>query len=273
MVILKHWQSGYKKGLTGRGINTESLALASSLRNYVFDIHYSVSFFSPTPDLCLLAPRCLLFSGRMIAKIHPHEPEFAGHSLIDDKLSRASATRLTVWKKSLVFSCNGCTVFDSSGNLVFRVDNYPSDPKDKVLLMDAAGMALLTMRRKRLSLQNEWQGFPGEFRDAQPLFVLKRAPSLLISRKSLAEVYMCSSAKRKKKKKPHSDYRVEGCYAKRSFTLLNSFNEVVAEVKPKQVRSDIRLGGDVFDLTVRPGYDQAFVMGLIIVLDQIMPSD
>jgi len=203
----------------------------------------------------------------MLAKIHPQDPEFARHAVIDDKLSKASATTLTVWKKSLVFSCNGFTVFNSSGNLVFRVDSYPSDPKGEVLLMDAAGRALLTMRRKRLSLQNEWQGFPGEFRDAQnPLFVVRRA-SLRISSKNTAEVYVRSSAKSKK-----PSYRVEGCYAERSFTLLNSFNEVVAEVKPKQVRSDIRLGGDVFNLTVRPGYNQAFVMGLIIVLDEIMPS-
>jgi len=209
----------------------------------------------------------------MSPKIHPHEPEFAGHAWIDDKVSKASATALTVWKKSLVFSCNGCTVFDSSGNLVFRVDNYPSDPQDQVVLMDAAGVAILTLRRKRLSLHNEWRGFLGEFRDGQkPLFVIRRAPSLLITRKSLAEVYMCtSSAKSKMKKTP--DYHVEGCYAKRCFTIMNSFNEAVAEVKPKQVRPEITLGGDVFNLIVSPGDDQALVMGLIIALDQIMPSD
>lgn len=49
---------------------------------------------------------------------------------------------------------------------------------------------------------------------------------------------------------------------------------VTLQAKPKQVRSDqIKLGGDVFNLSVQPGYDQAFVMGLIIILDQIMPSD
>lgn len=47
----------------------------------------------------------------------------------------------------------------------------------------------------------------------------------------------------------------------------------ILQVKSKQVRSDIRLGGDVFDLTVRAGYDRAFIMGLIIVLSQMMPSD
>lgn len=210
----------------------------------------------------------------MLFKIHPHDAEFARHAVIDDKLSNEPAAALTVWKKSLVFNCKGFTVFNSDGNLVFRVDKYPSDPKHKVVLMDAAGMVLFTMRRKKLSLQNEWRGFLGEFsRDAQtPSFVVKRSPFLLVFRRRLAEVYMCSSVESNKKKKPQSDYRVEGCYAKRSITILNSFNEVVAEVNSKQVRSDIRLGGDVFNLTVRPGYDQAFVMGLIIILDRIMPS-
>lgn len=96
-----------------------------------------------SPSLC-----CVIFRGRMLSKIHPHDTEFTTHAVIDDKLSKAPATALTVWKKSLVFSCNGFTVFDSTGNLVFRVDNYPSDPNDEILLMDAAGIALLTMRRK-----------------------------------------------------------------------------------------------------------------------------
>eukprot|EP00253_Pinus_taeda_P007679 PITA_07679 len=206
----------------------------------------------------------------MLAKIHPHDPQLAKHAAIEDKPPNVS----TVWKKSLVYSCNGFTVFNSSGSLVFRVDSYPSDPKNEVVLMDAAGMALLTMRRKRLSLRNEWQGFLGEPRDAQkPLFIVRRATSLLISSKRSTEVYVRSSAKSKKNNNPHFVYRVEGCYAKRSFTLLNRFDEPVAEVKPKQVRSDIGLGEDVFNLTVRPGYNQAFAMALIIVLDQILPSD
>lgn len=208
----------------------------------------------------------------MHTKIHPHEPELTRRVMVHDKVSNSSATTLTVWRKSLVFSCTGFTVFDSTGNLVFRVDNYTSDLKDEIVLMDAAGMALLTMRRKSwLSLQNQWKGFSGEFLDGQnPLFVVRRATSLLIPTKTLAVVFMCSA---KNKEKPvQFDYRVEGCYAKRSFTILNSINEVVAEGKPKQVRSEITLGGDVFSLMVSPGYDQAFIMGLILVLDQMMPS-
>lgn len=60
-----------------------------------------------------------------------------------------AAVLLTVWKKSLLPNCMGFTVFDTNrGNLVFRVDNYVAGNKDHILLMDAAGTPLLTIRRK-----------------------------------------------------------------------------------------------------------------------------
>ena len=55
---------------------------------------------------------------------------------------------LTVWRKSLLFSCNGFTVFDAEGNLAFRVDVYGSGTPEDLVLMDAAGKPLLTVRRK-----------------------------------------------------------------------------------------------------------------------------
>lgn len=55
---------------------------------------------------------------------------------------------LTVWKKSLLFNSDGFTVFDANGDLVFRVDNYAAGNKGEVVLMDAAGHSLLTLRRK-----------------------------------------------------------------------------------------------------------------------------
>ena len=58
------------------------------------------------------------------------------------------AAILTVWKKSLLLNCNGFTVFDGKGNLVFRVDNYLAGHKGEIVLMDAGGKPLLTIRRK-----------------------------------------------------------------------------------------------------------------------------
>lgn len=54
---------------------------------------------------------------------------------------------VTVWRKSLLFNGNGFTVFDSEGNLALRVDNYASG-RNEILLMDADGKPLHTIRRK-----------------------------------------------------------------------------------------------------------------------------
>lgn len=60
-------------------------------------------------------------------------------------------TSLTVWRKSLLVSCNGFTVIDSGGNLVYRVDNYMGR-RDRVVLMDGYGKPLLTLRRHKVML-------------------------------------------------------------------------------------------------------------------------
>lgn len=59
-------------------------------------------------------------------------------------------TSLTVWRKSLLMSCNGFTVIDSNGNLVYRVDNYGGRPEE-VTLMDGSGTPLLTVRRRKVN--------------------------------------------------------------------------------------------------------------------------
>lgn len=59
--------------------------------------------------------------------------------------------KLTVWKRSsMTFQgTDGFTVFDRSGRLAFRVDNYSrkkSWAEGGLVLMDGAGNALLTLR-------------------------------------------------------------------------------------------------------------------------------
>lgn len=69
------------------------------------------------------------------------------------KVEETNPTVLTVWKKSLIFNCDGFTVFDARGDLVFRVDNYISGNKaGEICLMDALGTSLLTIRRRKVRI-------------------------------------------------------------------------------------------------------------------------
>ncbi|KAK6915046.1 LURP-one-related [Dillenia turbinata] len=171
-------------------------------------------------------------------------------------------TNLTVMKTSLFFAGDGFTAYDCKGELVFRVDSYGPDSRDKgeVVLMDASGRCLLTVRRKRPSLHQRWEGFLGERTDGQkPIFSVKR--SSIIGRSNVTvELY----------EHPGEEYLIEGSFCNRCCTILYSSKESVAEIKRKVDSSThMVLGKDVFSLCIKPGFDAAFVMGLVLVLDQI----
>jgi len=57
----------------------------------------------------------------------------------------------TLWLKSLVFHSNGCTVYDSNGDIVYRVDNYDRKGRREVNLMDLRGKVLCTIKKVQIS--------------------------------------------------------------------------------------------------------------------------
>lgn len=66
------------------------------------------------------------------------------------------------------------------------------------------------------------------------------------------------------------EYQIEGSFPHRSCTFYSSSKEVVAEIKRKMAPcANVMLGKDVFLLCLKPSFDGAFAMGLVLVLDQI----
>lgn len=79
-----------------------------------------------------------------MAKIYPQNHNQEG-SLCDGNSMSSERERYTVWMKSLVFHSNGCTVYDSKGDIVYRVDNYDTKGTQEVNLMDLRGRVLCTI--------------------------------------------------------------------------------------------------------------------------------
>ncbi|XP_044495798.1 protein LURP-one-related 12-like isoform X2 [Mangifera indica] len=189
-----------------------------------------------------------------------------GGVVVDDGFIYAQETHLTVLKTSLFFANDGFTVYDCKGELVFRVDSYGPDTRDRdeIVLMDAHGKCLLTVRRKRPSLHQRWEGFVGERMEGQkPIFSVRR--SSIIGRSSVTvEIY----------ENPGEEYQIEGNFAQRCCTIFNAMKESVAEIRRKvDASTQVMLGKDVFSLRLKPGFDGAFAMGLVLVLDQINGDD
>ncbi|KAJ9547562.1 hypothetical protein OSB04_020105 [Centaurea solstitialis] len=173
----------------------------------------------------------------------------------------------TVWKKSLVFNCDGFTVFDSNGNLVFRVDNYVAGRNGEIVLMDASGRPLLTIRRKSLSLSDSWQVYDGET-TVNPLLSVKKHLNVFHT-KSLA--YVTKDGSKNNTRIPM--YQIHGSYARRCCVIYDDTQRSVVEIRSKEAKGGtVSLGMDVFRLVVQPLIDPSLSMALVIILDQMFGS-
>ncbi|KAJ6699808.1 hypothetical protein OIU79_012952 [Salix purpurea] len=167
--------------------------------------------------------------------------------IVDEKFCFKEETSLTVHKTSVFFPGDGFLVYDPNREIILRFDSYgpDSEPKDELVLMDASGKGLLTLHRKKPSL---------------------RQRSSIIARSNL--VVEVSGD-------PGEEYHIRGSYSKRRCAVFNtssenSSKELVAVIKRKvDPTTHVMLGKDVFWLCVRPGFDGAFAMGLVLVLDQM----
>ncbi|XP_076959600.1 protein LURP-one-related 8-like [Bidens hawaiensis] len=206
-----------------------------------------------------------------MTKVHPkvvtssssHQQRLFGESETSNADRNLNPVVLTVWKKSLLFSCDGFTVYDSNGNLVFRVDNYAAGNKSEVVLMDASGRSLLTVRRKRASITGNWLVYDGET-TVNPRFSVAKHVNFM-NAKSIAHVSSTAGSPKKKS----VAYEIEGSYAQRCCVVYDDKRRSVAEIKRKEAVGGVAFGGDVFRLVVQPEIDSTVAMGLVVVLDRM----
>ncbi|XP_031486651.1 protein LURP-one-related 5-like [Nymphaea colorata] len=103
----------------------------------------------------------------------------AVNAILFPQFCSPSPSSLTIWRRSLLFHGKGYTVYDSTGSVVFRVDNYASDRPRETHLMDLSGNVLLTIRPSRkLGILERWEAFRGDgdredgsVEKAKPLFI------------------------------------------------------------------------------------------------------
>ncbi|CAN0915744.1 Protein LURP-one-related 12 [Linum grandiflorum] len=173
----------------------------------------------------------------------------------------------TVFKTSMFFANDGFNVHDSSnGDLVFRVDSYGPDAGDRgeLVLMDAQGHCLLTVRKKRRSMHQRWEGYTGDREEGQKA-VFSVSRSSMIGRPGVSvELYESSSRR-------EEEYEIEGSYGSRKCTVVDSARKAAVAVISRKVdeSTSVVLGKDAFSLALKPGFDAAFTMGMVLVLDHI----
>ncbi|CAN6354723.1 unnamed protein product [Urochloa humidicola] len=199
---------------------------------------------------------------------------------------------LTVRKTTLFTPGDGLEAYDHrTGALAFRVETYGRGgvcgggaAAGDLALLDAEGEPVLTVRRRRPSLHNRWDGFLGDGGDAhggghhqKPLFSARRS-SILGAGTGAAAVLVDLLAPG-----ATGEFHVDGSFPRRCCRVVASAKAwaaggeggeeeevVVAEVRRKvDEDAHVVMGRDVFVLWVRASFDAAFAMGIVLVLDRI----
>lgn len=183
---------------------------------------------------------------------------------------------LTVRKTTLFSPGDGLEAYDHrTGALAFRVETYGRGgvcgggaAAGDLALLGPAGEPVLTIRRRRPSLHHRWDGFLGDgaAQGQKPLFSARRSSILGVGSGAAAVLIdlLAPAA---------AEFRVDGSFPRRCCRVVAVNGEeevVVAEVRRKvDEGAHVVLGRDVFVLWVRAGFDAAFAMGTVLVLDRI----
>ncbi|EOA17391.1 hypothetical protein CARUB_v10005685mg [Capsella rubella] len=203
----------------------------------------------------------------------PSSPE--SRVVVSEAETGGACTTLTVWRKSLLVTCEGFTVIDSNGDLIYRVDNYARTRPEEIILMDKDGNSLLLMHRtKKITLVDSWGIYEAKDTNGEtkipkcPIWYMRKnlKMNILNTNKSNVLAYVFSGSFDKK-----NSYIIKGSYKCKSCKIVHvPMNKTVVEIKRKEVRTKgVRFGSDVFDLVVSPAFDTALAMALVLLLDQM----
>ncbi|XP_058735967.1 protein LURP-one-related 11-like [Vicia villosa] len=190
-----------------------------------------------------------------MAKIYPNLESTTSSQSHDDQWVSNKRERYTLWMKSLVLHSNGCTVYDSKGNIVYRVDNYDTKGGREINLMNLQGNVLCIIK-KRLLAFGCWEGHRyysnsnSRSHEDQPWFQVNRCLTGKIACQIKAgSQNLCIERM--------SNGKAFG------FQIVNKDGEMIAEAKQKLSSSGVVLSNDVLTLDLESGTDHCLIMALI----------
>ncbi|KAK7411858.1 hypothetical protein VNO78_03301 [Psophocarpus tetragonolobus] len=184
----------------------------------------------------------------------------------------SSQTVLGVRKRPHVVNGGGFVVTDCNGQrVVFRVDGCGiHGKKGQLILRDGERDAVLLMRRKggmveALSIYKKWKGYSVEYEGLQSLvFSLKEPNSCLVKNNGIRISIEARAGSNK-----GWDFEIRGYFPDKSCSIVDIRGNVIAQVGVNKEVEKFMESKDLYHVVVKPGMDQAFVFGVIAILDYI----
>ncbi|KAL3532704.1 hypothetical protein ACH5RR_006225 [Cinchona calisaya] len=191
--------------------------------------------------------------------------------IVSKQYCSASEIVLGVRSRPHVVNGGGFVVVDGSQKVVFRVDGCGIlGKKEELILRDGNGSELLLIRRKggiveALSLSKQWKGYSHDYEGSQKsVFCLKEPKNSCLGKNSPMTISIASNEYRN-----YKEFEIRGDFTSRNCVIVDSNGSIAAQVGVCDEVEKIMGNRDLYHVVVKPGIDQAFVFGVIAILDYI----
>ncbi|KAL0927151.1 hypothetical protein M5K25_001311 [Dendrobium thyrsiflorum] len=177
-----------------------------------------------------------------------------------------SLTTLVVRRRPHVINGGGFVVSDCNQKVAFSVDGCGMlGTKGELVVRDSDGSLILLIHKKggiiqAISTCSQWNGYTMNYEgakdkvfslsDSKPLFALRRSTKIYIESKRMNKDYY---------------FEVIGSFPQRNCSIVTPKGILAAQVGLKEMNGS----KDLYSLVVQPGFDQAFVVGVIAILDYL----
>ncbi|GAB2217868.1 hypothetical protein Droror1_Dr00001081 [Drosera rotundifolia] len=191
-------------------------------------------------------------------------PPQASVVVVGQQFAAPYPVTLVITKKVLSLREGEFNVTDVNGNLIFSIKGSFFSAADRHVLRDAAGVPILTLRRKLLTAHSTWRVFKGDSTDSKDLIFSVKKSSLFQFKVKL-DVFFASNTDENV-----PDFLVKGGFRDARCTVyLGNSSAIIAEMHKQRSLKTILLDKDTYGVTVNPGVDGAFITALIVVLHEI----
>ncbi|KAL5740268.1 hypothetical protein ACOSQ2_029448 [Xanthoceras sorbifolium] len=175
---------------------------------------------------------------------------------------------LAIMKKVLTINDGNFSVIDINGNIVFTLKGKNFTLHDRRVLLDGAGTPIVTLTKKIRTMHDRWHVFRGESTDSNDiLFTVKRSSGIQIQ--TNLEVFLATNTKEEV-----CDFQIKGSWLERScIVYAGESSTIVAQMHKEHTIQSIILGKEKFMVTIYPNIDHAFIVSLIVILNEINKDD
>ncbi|EER90648.1 hypothetical protein BDA96_01G040400 [Sorghum bicolor] len=187
-------------------------------------------------------------------------------AVVDARFCAADVATLAV-AKALSMSGSDFAVTDAAtGALVLRVDGVLFSLRRRCVLVDADRRPVLTVQESALMLNTRWKVFRGDSTRRRDLMFTVVKPSVIQLRGSTkVSVFLASNDAEQA-----CDFRITGSYHDGACAVtLGDSDTVIAKIDRRFSVVSALLGKNSYSVTVNPGIDYAFVVALVVILDEM----